>query len=309
MSSSEPTGGRWRAFWASPSDGAAAALLRVLVGSFMFCNALSILVNIDRYFSEEGILPWQRVANRIGSDVSLIGFAPTNDAWVSSLAVTLLVASVGMIFGCLPRLSTSVAWVIQLSFALRNPYLFNGGDRVTGLLCFFLIFAPIDRYWVAYVPRFRLRQIANIAATTLALRLIQLQIAWVYFNTGLHKLMSVPWQDGYAMRLVMRHAQFARWPADIDSVILKLATWGTIAFEVLFPLILIPRLRRPVLIAGLLFHLGIEVTMLIPSFSIAMLVGYAAFVPDDLARRWLLWLAGGWQRLGARLHRPAGSPS
>ncbi|TPV96068.1 MAG: hypothetical protein B7733_06800 [Myxococcales bacterium FL481] len=277
----------WTEFWVPASTGASAGLLRVAVGLVALWNAVAVCANFDRYFSDSGMMPWAQLEGRVASKWTLFAIAPTNDAWGWTLAAAQVVVAVTLLIGALPRASAAAAWILALSFAWRNQYLPNGGDMLLGILLFLLIFAPIDRQLVVYVPRWRRRQMRRFPANGLVLRVISIQFAWVYFVTGLHKLWSPAWQEGYAMRLVLRHTAFARWPTDIDSVVLTLSTWAILAFEVLFPLVFVPRLRRYFLIAGLVFHAGIEATMLIPTFSVMMAVSYLAFVPDAVSQPWI----------------------
>lgn len=58
-----------------------------------------------------------------------------------------------------------------------------------------------------------------------------------------------------------------------------LATWVTLAWEVLFvPLVVIPRTRPIALGLGLFFHLGIFATIDVAFFSLVSMWGYLAFV-------------------------------
>jgi hypothetical protein len=70
---------------------------------------------------------------------------------------------------------------------------------------------------------------------------------------------------------------------------IKLWSWFTLVVELaLGTLVWIKELRYPVLLAGILLHLGIDYSMNIPLFALVMISAYVTFVdPSDLER----WLA------------------
>ena len=85
-----------------------------------------------------------------------------------------------------------------------------------------------------------------------------------------------------------------------QSLLLKLLTWATLAFEASFIVLVWPRrLRLWVLGAGVLLHLGIDLFLDIGFFSLAIFLAYLAFLPQDIADRW-------WPGSTARVSEPAG---
>jgi hypothetical protein len=71
-------------------------------------------------------------------------------------------------------------------------------------------------------------------------------------------------------------------------------TWGTLLFEFAFPTLVWFRRTRWVLLAsGVVFHIMIDVLMIIPMFSWIMIVSYASFIEDRDVHRVLRWF--GWK--------------
>jgi hypothetical protein len=72
-------------------------------------------------------------------------------------------------------------------------------------------------------------------------------------------------------------------PVLMDSLIfLKLMTWGTLLVELsLGTLIWFKKFRRPVIVAGILFHLGIEYIMSIPFFELYMMALLINFISPE----------------------------
>ena len=90
---------------------------------------------------------------------------------------------------------------------------------------------------------------------------------------------------------------YATWPAWHDPwPFMKPLAWGTLAFEVAFPLLIWFRPLRPyLLIGGIAFHAGIDILMQIPLLSAMMMLTYLLFIPDDVAERWVARLQERWR--------------
>jgi hypothetical protein len=72
-----------------------------------------------------------------------------------------------------------------------------------------------------------------------------------------------------ALREVLASPVFAEFPTYVDSrPVLWALAYGTLLFELAFPLAIWWRRYRPWLIAaGVAFHVGIDLSMVIPIFS------------------------------------------
>ena len=282
-------------FWSASTAGFAAALFRIAFGLLAVWTALGVLLNRERYFSQQGMIPWRVVSEHNWSSWSLLAIAPESDRWLFVVCCALLVASFGYLLGAAPRLCSAVIFVVHVSLHHRNPYIFNSGDRLFLMLSSLGVFLPLGRVaslsalWRSRRPSATELPPAGIWSQ----RLIQLQICHVYWFSCFSKLRHAGWQQGTAMRDVLVSPVFSEWPVQLDaSLPALLLTWGTLLFEFGFPLAVFnERLRRPALIAGVLFHLGIELSMKIPMFSAIMAVSYALFLQEHEAK-WLLCRVG-----------------
>jgi hypothetical protein len=201
-----------------------------------------------------------------------------------------------MLVGFFPRVSAIVIAYAHLSLQFRNPFILNSGDRLFMILAALSIAMPLGHKlsvdgWIR-----RLRGKPEPAPVAIwGQRLIQLQIAYVYLSSCVAKLANLRWRQGIALRDVLASPVFAEWPMVIDFMpLIWFHTYSTLVFELGFPLLVWFRRWRPyVLLAGIGFHVGIDVAMVIPIFSAIMIVSYAAFLTDSETR----WLVG-------RLRRP-----
>jgi hypothetical protein len=275
-------------FWSAPTFGFSAALFRIVFGALSLWTALGVALNGRRYFSEQGLIPWHVVSGFPWANWSLFALAPQSGALLAALCAALVIASCGLLLGVAPRLCSAVVFAVHVSLHHRNPYVFNSGDRLFLMLAGLGMFLPLGRVG-SLTSRFRRAQSAPAArppASVWSQRLIQLQICHLYWFSCLAKLKHEGWQRGLAMREVLASPPFAEWPMQVDGWLSALLTWSTLLFELGFPIaVWIPKLRRWALALGVVFHLGIEISMKIPMFSAIMIVSYALFLKDDEARR------------------------
>jgi hypothetical protein len=270
-------------FFTAPTDGSAAGVFRIAFGLLSLSNVAWVALNLERWFSEGGV-----TMMRLGHPrSSIFGFAP-DASWMGWLhAGGLGLGSLLLILGLFPRLGAFLVFLLHTSLQHRTPMILNSGDRLFAIIAFLAMFAPLGhRFGLESLWRARRGRPAP-PATLVGQRLIQIQIAYVYANTSISKAMNERWIHGRAMRDVLASPVFAEWPTWIDFWPLVFAmTWGALAFELSFPTLVWFRRFRPwLLLAGVGFHLMIDVLMIIPMFSWIMIVSYAAFLDDDLVRR------------------------
>lgn len=276
----------WRrlvAFFAAPTDGASAAIFRIAFGVLSLVTAFGVALNLDRWFSDDGIMP-----HRFGNThLSLFGLAPGAD-WPGTLHVALLgVGALMMIVGLFPRVGAFVVWLAHTSLQHRTPQILNSGDRLFAIVALLAVMMPLANRFSFHAWLRARKGLPTPLVSSWGLRLLQLQIAYVYANTAMSKAIVGRWRDGRALYDVFASPVFAEWPTWVGfAPLVAVMTWGTLCFEFGFPtLVWLRRLRPWVLLAGIGFHVMIDVLMVIPMFSWIMIVSYAAFLDDeDVAR-------------------------
>jgi hypothetical protein len=278
---------RMFAFWASRTTGETAAVFRIALGLLSMWAVLNVGINLERWFGPDGALPWSIVDPQSPARWSLVAIAPESDRWLQALVGAALLGAAAMTVGFYPRVGAFVVWAVMASFRVRNPHIQNGGDRLFLILVLLSMFAPLGHRWSVDAWLRARRALPPPALPGVwALRLVQLQIAWVYAVTGCMKLGNASWRRGTVMRDVLESPVYASFPISIDSdVIVALLTFGTLVFELGFPLaVWWRRVRLPVLAAGLALHAGIEIALAIPMFGAVMMTSYLAFLRDDEVR-------------------------
>ncbi|MGH9616154.1 MAG: HTTM domain-containing protein, partial [Acidobacteriaceae bacterium] len=122
-----------------------------------------------------------------------------------------------------------------------------------------------------------------------AQRMIQFELALLYFAAFLWKIKGAPWLNGTALFYVFHMHAIERFPLPAwvqQTWFLKLGTWSTLVLEFcLGVLIWFRPFRYPLLLLGLLFHLCLEYSLNIPMFQWDVLAAYVLFIdPPDLER-------------------------
>lgn len=270
-------------FFGAPTRGSSASLFRLLYGALAVWTAIGVLINFERFYGANALIPWS-VVDGASQRFSLLALAPHNDAWGFTVAVAFLLASISLSVGFWSRTSALVVFVTCLALHQRNPYIVNGGDRLFLILGAHATLMPLGARWSW--DALRARSQPSTASPVLGQRLAALQVCYVYWATCMAKLDDPTWLDGTALAHVLASPIYAEWPLSVPWLLSALLTWGTLAFELAFPILIWSRRLRPLLIgAGMLFHLGIELSMMIPMFSAIMVVSYVCFLSDEETER------------------------
>jgi hypothetical protein len=278
--------GAWERFWFASEPTSSLALFRIAIGVISFGWALSLLPDMRAFFSSDGIEPVAPVMSNGGWGV--LNTFPNHNVAVA-LLVALLVASLCLTFGYRTRLASVVVFVAVLSFENRAPSIWNSGDGLLRILCFFLMLAPagaslsIDRWRTA-----RDRFWEFPARPHWALRLVQIQISVVYLSSVWFKLQGTGWRDGTAVSYAVRVEDLHRFPlpgALSDSLVFSsVMTYWTLAIELMIGILVWNRAARPyVLTLGAGLHLLVGFNLRLGFFSETMLAGYLAFLSPAAA--------------------------
>jgi hypothetical protein len=153
-----------------------------------------------------------------------------------------------------------------------------------------MLFMPMGRAWSVDAWIAQTKGWTLPAAPKWPLRLFQIQVCILYVKTGYIKAVQERWQSGEAVWHAMNNQVYWRFQlADVLSLRVMewfcvAATYGTLVFELGFPLVFLRRARPWVLLIGLGLHLGIWFFLNLGGFSEAILWTYLAFWVPALMR-------------------------
>lgn len=285
----------WDRFFFTPISPLPLAWFRIFYGT---CVTVTLLLLHSEWLDWFGVHAWvtRSTMARVepGVRLDLFSVIPQDDRWIAAFFWIFLVFALMLTAGLWTRVSSVFVFLCLTSIQQRNLYILNGGDvflRVTG---FFLMFAPagaalsLDR-WIA-IRRGRQGSEPK-PILPWAQRMIQFELAFLYFTSAWWKLKGHTWVNGTALYYVFHLHALARFPLPDwirAPVLLKIGGWMTILFEFcLGVFIWIPRFRYPILLLGVLFHFTLEYSLNTPIFQWDVLTAYVLFIdPADLERLW-----------------------
>jgi hypothetical protein len=316
--SRNPVSRAW-SFWTKPIRAEPLALFRIVLGVVGIASLLISMVPVlDLYGAPDGLLPvegmddWLRRSHRFSvlrGPVNLLGLermlpADVVRAWAAwgasraglwTVLVALLVALTALTVGLWTRLACIAAWFLATSLNNRLPWILNGGDAMFQEGLFYLMLSPAGAAWSLDRLR-RCRRSGRVFTEPVwiapwSVRLIQIQLCLVYFQTGLGMVADAlvdgdwrnnDWIDGIALYWVMNDTTLTRWPYQwlpVPVGLCRILTRITLIWEVLFCLLVwCSWTRKWVLGLGVVLHLGIWLTLEVGWFSPFTLCWYAVFL-------------------------------
>jgi hypothetical protein len=266
---------RWNRFWFEPEPTAPLTLLRTGVGLVVLAWALAYAPDLATFTGPHGLAPG--------------GAAP-----YALVHASLVIAAVCLVAGYRARLAAAVAFLCLAWLRHIAPWALNSGDALMRDVVFLLALAPSGRG----------------VASPWALRLVQVQVSVMYVVAAATKLAGAHWRDGTAVSYPLRLPAMTRvrLPSELTASPLAahVLTWGVVGTELAIGLLVWSRRARPwVLGAGILLHLGIELTLRVGFFSWIVLASYLAFVPPERAERLLTAVRHQARARPSRSSRPA----
>jgi hypothetical protein len=264
------------------------ALFRKVLYGFLILNTISLLPIAYELFSYNGIvgsggwntdLPWytqgtKAILNALSHPIN------SQYSWIFWFFIfgQLFFLVLG-ILGKWRRLSSIMIYFFTVNLFLKGYLMFTGGEALVNILLFYLIFMDekVDEAARNY-------QLQNILNNTFYIVII-VQICVLYFFSTFYKLIDPHWWSGEAMMYISRVDAFSGNTlkflfADHPNVS-KAASWMVLFYQGAFPILVwIKKVKIPLLITGVIFHLSISIFMGIFTFGIVMIITYLLFLND-----------------------------
>ena len=241
------------------------SLFRVLLGCYLLQHFLFLLPWGAEMFSSRGALPDAGASPLIHLFPNILAVADS-PAVVSALISTGAALTLLFIVGQGDRWAALGIWYVWACLLGRNPLISNPSLPYVGWILLAHACLPLAPYgsWAA-----RRRADPN-GAWTLPPAIFL--VGWIlmalgYSYSGYTKLVSPSWVDGTALARVLenplaRPTFLREWALAMPPLLLRLATWGSLALELGFaPLALFRPLRPFVWTAMLALHTGLFATL------------------------------------------------
>lgn len=280
----------WDNFFFAPKPTEGIALFRIVWVSVLSLYFLFDLPNLTDFYGPHALISLEASKDHFRFPHVNIFHWLGNSYNVLYIIIGIYgMALVSSLFGFFTRSSLMIVLICLVSLHQRNIWLLSSSELLIRSITILLLCSPcgralsLDSYFARKGEGKRLPR----EWAPWALRLIQIQLSVVYIWTVWHKLKGDTWFDGTALYYATRIEAMTNFPVPflLDSIwFIKLSTWGTLLVELsLGILIWIKELRRPLIITGLIFHLGIEYMMSIPFFEIVMMALLINFyTPEEL---------------------------
>ncbi|HZH99358.1 MAG TPA: HTTM domain-containing protein [Fimbriimonadaceae bacterium] len=319
-------------WWFGKRSPAALGLFRVAISTVAFLSLLITLSDFDAWYTERGFVPMRIVerwmyypSERFTLNEQVLFTLPfeiprinvlsgVTNSWIT-LGVYLLImlAAVTTAFGLWTRLSSIVLAVGFVSLHHRNPMIMHSGDSLLRLCLIYIAVAPsgaavsLDRFMGVWKGRLS-PEPAPISMW--GQRLIQYQVALLYFTTAWWKWFGLYWKDGTATWYPTQLHEFDRFwvPPFLErQPFIMLTTYGTLLVETaLATLVFYKPLRKWALISGIMLHGYIEYRFNIPMFAAIIVSTYICFFEGEEVQAWARRLGERWQKLRLRVLLPQG---
>jgi len=317
----------WNRFWFAPSDPVSLCVLRVVVGVIVFYTLLTYSPDLDRFFTEGGMLPLDVVREAVDEAASQ-GDRPirlsyfnylftSGEVWAAHVIGLAVVAM--FVLGVLTRVTSIASLIVLLSYVQRAPMLTSELEWVLAMLMLYLCIGPCGRVLSvdAWLRRRRASRSPASAAVsvshapeatpsmwaTVSLRLVQLHLCLIYVMIVASKLNSITWWDGTAVGFLAT-GEINPW---IDfrwirthNYLMNAWTHFILLFEITFPILIWNRTFRPLLLVLSILSWGslLLVSGLI-TYCLVMMIAGVAFVPAATLRRCVKRFAGAGRKAAA----------
>ncbi|MCH2235339.1 MAG: HTTM domain-containing protein [Crocinitomicaceae bacterium] len=186
-------------------------------------------------------------------------------------------------FNRIPRISAVMIYFFTANLFLKGSMMLTGGEVLIYILLVYMAFIQFtSRKLKEGGAELSFSPIQNLLNNTFFLA-CKIQVCYLYFFSTVYKLYDEHWIGGDALMYVSRiehyqNAPFAFVFSDNPTVAM-IATYFALAYQLCFPvLVWTNKLKTPLLIVGVIFHLGIAFGMGIFGFGIIMCLTYLMFL-------------------------------
>ena len=286
--------GAWDRFLFTPVDPATLGLIRVLSGAMLLYTHFVWSIDLDGFFGTDAWLSnefvWRFHDSPFGWS-HLYWVQNSTVLWITHLLALIVFAA--LMLGLFTRFTSTLAFLLTVSYAHRATGALFGLDQINGFLALYLAVGPsgaafsLDN-WLRRRRTSKPLEASSSVMANIAIRLIQVHLCIVYLFAGLGKLLGESWWDGTALWGAFANQEYQTLDMTwlVHSIVLvNVMTHVALAWEVTYPALIWPRVSRPVmLLMAVPIHLGIAACMGMITFGLVMLIANLAFVSPQLVR-------------------------
>jgi hypothetical protein len=282
----------WNRFWFNPISARPLGAFRIVFGLVMLANLAIQAFDLDYWLTSAGMLLSSEAREVAGELRYSLLFWMDDPLSVRIFVAVTAVLAVLLTLGWHTRVVSVLFYLAALSIHHRNILTVSGADTLVVIMSFYVMLAPTGAAYSLDARRAaRRRGDADAPAEPLivpwALRLIQLHLCLIYFDTAVLKCNGATWLNGTALHYVIHNTEVGRFHLSALTdypVLINLMTVGGLLIEFALAFLLWFRPTRVwTMFAGLSLHIGILFLVNIPIFGELMTACYLTFLdPDQL---------------------------
>lgn len=249
-------------------------LFLVIKSCYFFCN-------FDLFFGENSIV--FVTPQKIGFFKSFAFLLYNSESiGLSKIFITsvLLLSILNLFIKRFHFIPDLLLWLLVVNLNNRVYPALTGGDNLLNQFLFFNCFLSFSfqstKTWQGEL---------KVCLHNLAVMAIIIQICILYLLSALAKLNDPGWLSGKAIIAVAQIKHFSlfsflSYSRSLDPILIFL-NYVVLFYQLLFPvLVWIKKVKKPLLIIGILMHLYIAFVMGLVSFGFVMIIGYVFFWPS-----------------------------
>ncbi|NRA02310.1 MAG: HTTM domain-containing protein [Myxococcales bacterium] len=277
------------------------AAFRIATASVILFDLADRAPQLRTFYSDQGMIARYVFDQSLSRTLLWPHFWSGSPGFQSLLFALSALVALAMLVGYRTRLATLLSWVLLCSLHFRNPNILNFGDSILRILLFWSIFLPLGERWSLDRRRGRRGAVPESNAAPGSTRIlsvgaiaIQLQVAFLYFFSAMHKLGPQWMVDGsavyYALSVDYRVYPLGLWLLQFPDL-MKFLTFASLYLETIGPfLFFVPfysaQVRLGTAIAFVALHLGIAASMRFGVFQLVPCAAMLLFVPGLVWDRW-----------------------
>lgn len=285
----------WDRFWFTPSQPHTLAMLRILAGAMLFYTHFALTLDLASFLGQDAWVDRQTAM--------LLNQSADGSAWIVSylyyvdspallwtLHAAALVVLATFTAGLWTRVTSVLSFLVALSYCHRLTGALFGLDQINLFLVMYLMLGPCGSVWSLdrWIARRRGKPWPIVASTdaTVAIRLLQVHLCVIYLFGGIDKAKGDLWWNGSAVWFAIANLEYQS--LDMTWLVrqpwlIALLTHVTLFWETFYPVLIWPRLTRPVFLAmAIAVHGGIALALGMKTFGLAMIIANLAFLSPEL---------------------------
>jgi hypothetical protein len=279
----------WNRFLFGPISARPLGAFRIVFGVILLGYLALMTVEFDYWYSGAGLLRGAEAREAAGP----YRFSPlqyVDDPRVAHLVLgATMAAAVGFTLGWRTRVMSVLLYLGMLCLYHRNVTSNGGPDALPFLFSFYMMLCPCGAAYSLDARRAARKRgtAAEPVIVPWGLRLLQMQLCLIYFQSCVIKCQGELWLNGTTVHYLLFNREFGQsnmqWLAQYPLLINAMTYYALlIEFALAFWLWFRPT-RRWAILGGIALHLGIRPMITVPVFGEVMVATYLTFLaPDEL---------------------------